>query len=166
MKLLKSIAAFTFLIYLFSFKVDNSFTTPTQLGEKIFNAIKAQNKNEILDLIVKKKEILSTIDKSGMPQDKAEELRKSFVNKWESQQKETREKIIKGYNKIINDIIQRNCQKTIRMGVIIPETLKLRNLPIELAHLDIEYKCGEPSDTIGVDIINTSEGWRILEHLR
>ena len=80
-KPLNRFVAFIFLLFLFSFAADNSLTTPTELGNKLFEVIKAQKKDDFLDLMVKKKEIISTINKSDMPQDKAEAFKKIMREK-------------------------------------------------------------------------------------
>ncbi|MES2141201.1 MAG: hypothetical protein V4511_15950 [Bacteroidota bacterium] len=166
MKIFRQITLLVLSFFMLSFLADKKDKTPKELGLKIFEAIKNQKEKALLDLIVTEKETENTLDQSDLPDSILIPFKKEFITKLNTDKERTKEQIQRSYTEIINDINIKNCKKNIQIGNIIPITDKLRNLPVEIGQLEIEYKCSEITETISVKIINTSKGWRILEKLR
>ena len=136
------------------------------LGQNIFNAIKSENKEQLLDLIVTNEEMIETIDDSNLSDSIKASFKSEFITMLNEKSDKTTAQIIKGYTTIRNDIDNKKCGNSITLGRLTENTSHLKNLPIELGHLEIEYLCKKKSSIIDVEIINTTRGWRILEKLR
>jgi hypothetical protein len=163
---MRSILIFIVSLSFLSFHKDNFIPNPTDLGEKIFATIKSQNRKEFAKLIATKKQIMSRIDEADEDSTRLAEFKTQFGAKLDQDKEITRENLFNEFDKIIKEINNNNCKKTIQLGKIAPDINKLRQLPVELGELDFEIECKELKKTVSVKIIYTSVGWRILEKLR
>lgn len=138
---MKTILILIISISFLSFNTDNFIQTPTDLGKKMFETIKSQNKKELAELIATKDQIMDAVDKADEEETKLAEFKKQFGVKLNQDKEITRKNIFKEFDEIIKDINKNNCKKTIQLGKITPEVNKLRQLPIELGELDFEIEC-------------------------
>jgi hypothetical protein len=140
--------------------------TSDELENEIFEAIKANNFKKIKELIVTEDEVLSTIEASQIPASDKKEFKTQFINHFKAERKQTVERIKDGFKEINEQIDSEGCRTKIVIGKVSYNTNKMRNMPFELGHLEIEYSCDDVKETIDVEVIKTTDGWRILEKLR
>ncbi len=166
MKKINIISGLILVLFLTSFSTGKKFDKPEDLAKEVFELLKSKNLKGILNLVVTGKEMAATVDKSGQTGTEITSFKEQMVAKIDGDKEKTHEKITKGYNRITSDIDNKKCGKSIQLGKITPSVNKLNNYPIELGQVEVEYKCGTETQTFAVEIINTLEGWRIMEKLR
>jgi len=166
MKKISITTTLTLFLFLTSFVADKKFDTPTDLGQEMFELIKSKNLKGLQNLIVTGGEMSATIDNSGQTGPEITSFKEQMIAKIDGEKDKTKEGITKSYEKIVADIDKKKCGKSIQIGKITPTTSKLKNYPIELGQVEVEYKCGAVTEKFTVEIINTSNGWRIMEKLR
>ena len=166
MKIKSTLALLLLSTLIFVFTAIDKPTTLDQLGNEIFDAINNNDLEKVKSLIVSIEEIETTVNNSDMPEDKKSTFKSQFSMKIKSDMDKTITKIEEGFLKIKENIDSKKCTNGVSIGEITPKTNKLRNLPIELGELEIQYSCKDDIERINVEVIKTESGWRILEKLR
>lgn len=163
----KSILIISLLsLLLFSFSIKNTTKSTQDLANVIFETIKNNKEKQFLKLFVKNEEIIKTIDAFDMDKNAAREFKAQFVQKLNEDRDKTIKKLKDGFIKIQSDIKTKSCKSKIQLGQISHKVAPLRNIPLEIGTLNFEYICEKDTQEVSLEVINTTEGWRVLEKIR
>jgi hypothetical protein len=150
--------------FLFSFQSEKKTITIEEFGTQIFNACKNNDFEVIQSLIVTTDEISRTIDASNTTDSLKQILKSSFIKKLEDDKEKSFKNIKRGFEYIKENMSSKPCD-SLMLGKIVSKVKPLRNIPLEIGDLEIEYFCGEDSEKIRAFLIKTVNGLRIVEDL-
>jgi hypothetical protein len=146
--------------------VSSGSTTPEELAGRIFSAIESNDFGAIRQLMVDTDDVAATLDHFEMDANRREKVKKSLVEKIQTDMELTLSTIETGFNDIRSVFSSKKCKKGIVMGTVNRNTSVVNGLPFEIGDLDIEIVCGKHQEKMTVEIIHTESGWYILEKLR
>ena len=146
--------------------VSSGSTTPEELAGRIFSAIESNDFGAIRQLMVDTDDVAATLDHFEMDANRREKMKKSLVEKIQTDMELTLSTIETGFNDIRSVFSSKKCKKGIVMGTVNRNTSVVNGLPFEIGDLDIEIVCGKHQEKMTVEIIQTESGWYILEKLR
>ncbi len=146
--------------------VSSGSSTPEELAGRIFSAIESNDFGAIRQLMVDTDDVAATLDHFEMDANRREKMKKSLVEKIQTDMELTLSTIETGFNDIRSVFSSKKCKKGIVMGTVNRNTSVVNGLPFEIGDLDIEIVCGKHQEKMTVEIIQTESGWYILEKLR
>ena len=146
--------------------VSSGSSTPEELAGRIFSAIESNDFGAIRQLMVDTDDVAATLDHFEMDANRREKMKKSLVEKIQTDMELTLSTIETGFNDIRSVFSSKKCKKGIVMGTVNRNTSVVNGLPFEIGDLDIEIVCGKHQEKMTVEIIHTESGWYILEKLR
>ncbi|MEM1000035.1 MAG: hypothetical protein AAGN35_23475 [Bacteroidota bacterium] len=79
-------------------------STPKELGESLFAAVKANDAEGMLELFPTKDDMLSSLNKADIPSEQKDEMVKKFSSEWPEMQKEMKSAIESSMKEISNDV--------------------------------------------------------------
>ena len=146
--------------------VSSGSATPEELAGRIFTAIESNDFGAIRKLMVDPADVALTLDHFDMDANRREKVKKSLVEKIQTDMELTLSTIEGGFNDIKTVFSSKKCKKGIVMGTVTRNSSPVNGLPFEIGDLDIEIVCGKHHERMTVEIIHTESGWYVLEKLR
>jgi hypothetical protein len=146
--------------------VSSGLSTPEELAGRIFTAIESNDFGAIRKLMVDPADVALTLDHFDMDANRREKVKKSLVEKIQTDMELTLSTIEGGFNDIQAIFSSKKCKKGHSMGNISQNINVVNGLPFEIGDLEIEIVCGKHLEKMTVEVIHTESGWYILEKLR
>lgn len=146
--------------------VSSGSSTPEELAGRIFTAIESNDFGAIRKLMVDPADVALTLDHFDMDANRREKVKKSLVEKIQTDMELTLSTIQEGFNDIHAVFSAKKCKKGVAMGTVTRNSSPVNGLPFEIGDLDIDIFCGKHHEKMTVEIIHTESGWYILEKLR
>ncbi len=137
-----------------------------QFGQNIFELIKSNKEDEILNLFISKNDFIETIDSSEMNKELADEIKNQFVLKFKNDSLKSIMKIRDGFMQIKEIMRKQYCGENVKIDSVITNVGRLRNLPLNIGKISIVYHCETDSQKIIVSVIQTIKGWKILDEFK
>lgn len=148
----------------FNIKAQHDTLQTNKLGLDILMAIKQNDEQKILKITVDFNEIDLMIDQSALPDSVKTKTKVNLIAEMKSHQKEHNEKVLSEYKNVVK-ALDSVCIDSLSLGKVSLNIHPLINMGLELGVLEIEFKCGEITRIIEVNLIHSLSGWRIMEHI-